>query len=27
LPVRLRVTNANGDVVDQLLSKVEKPSP
>ncbi len=27
LPVRLRITNANGDVVDQLLSKVEKPSP
>ena len=27
LPVRLRITNANGDVVDQLLSKVEKPNP
>ena len=27
LPVRLRITNANGDFVDQLLSKVEKPSP
>ncbi len=27
LPVRLRITNANGDVVDQLLSKAEKPSP
>jgi Protein of unknown function (DUF3108) len=26
LPVRLRITNANGDVVDQLLSKAEKPS-
>ena len=25
--VRLRITNANGDVVDQLLSKAEKPSP
>ena len=27
LPVRLRITNANGDVIDQLLSKAEKPSP
>jgi hypothetical protein len=27
LPVRLRITNANGDLVDQLLNKVEKPSP
>jgi hypothetical protein len=27
LPVRLRVTNANGDFVDQLLSTAEKPSP
>jgi hypothetical protein len=27
LPVRLRITNANGDFVDQLLSTVEKPSP
>ncbi len=27
LPVRLRITNANGDVVDQLLSKAEKPNP
>ena len=26
LPVRLRITNANGDMVDQLLNKVEKPS-
>jgi hypothetical protein len=26
LPVRLRITNANGDFVDQLLSKAEKPS-
>ncbi len=26
LPVRLRITNANGDMVDQLLSKIEKPS-
>ncbi len=26
LPVRLRITNANGDYVDQLLSKAEKPS-
>jgi hypothetical protein len=26
LPVRLRITNANGDVADQLLSAVEKPS-
>jgi hypothetical protein len=26
LPVRLRITNANGDFVDQLLSKTEKPS-
>ena len=26
LPVRLRITNANGDYVDQLLNKVEKPS-
>jgi hypothetical protein len=25
LPVRLRITNANGDFVDQLLSKAEKP--
>ncbi|WP_333843711.1 DUF3108 domain-containing protein [Limnohabitans sp.] len=27
LPVRLRITNANGDFVDQLLSRAEKPSP
>ena len=27
LPVRLRITNANGDYVDQLLNKAEKPSP
>ncbi|WP_310625142.1 DUF3108 domain-containing protein [Limnohabitans sp.] len=27
LPVRLRITNANGDFVDQLLNKVEKPRP
>lgn len=27
LPVRLRITNANGDVVDQLLSNAEKPNP
>lgn len=27
LPVRLRITNANGDLVDQLLNKVEKPHP
>ena len=27
LPVRLRVTNANGDFVDQQLRKVEKPKP
>jgi hypothetical protein len=27
LPVRLRITNANGDMVDQLLSKAEKPIP
>jgi hypothetical protein len=27
LPVRLRITNANGDFVDQLLSNAEKPSP
>jgi len=27
LPVRLRITNANGDFVDQLLSKAEKPNP
>jgi Protein of unknown function (DUF3108) len=27
LPVRLRITNANGDFVDQLLSKAEKPAP
>jgi Protein of unknown function (DUF3108) len=27
LPVRLRITNANGDFVDQLLNKAEKPSP
>ena len=27
LPVRLRITNANGDFVDQRLSKAEKPSP
>ncbi len=27
LPVRLRITNAKGDFVDQLLSKAEKPSP
>ena len=26
LPVRLRITNADGDFVDQLLSKAEKPS-
>jgi hypothetical protein len=26
LPVRLRVTNANGDFIDQLLNKAEKPS-
>ena len=26
LPVRLRITNANGDMVDQLLSKTEKPA-
>ena len=26
LPVRLRITNANGDMVDQLLSKAEKPT-
>jgi hypothetical protein len=26
LPVRLRITNANGDVVDQMLRKAEKPS-
>ena len=26
LPVRLRITNANGDRVDQLLSKTEKPA-
>ena len=26
LPVRLRITNANGDVVDQVLRKAEKPS-
>ena len=26
LPVRLRLTNANGDVVDQVLRKAEKPS-
>jgi hypothetical protein len=26
LPVRLRITNANGDRVDQLLSKAEKPA-
>jgi len=25
LPVRLRITNANGDFVDQLLNKAEKP--
>lgn len=25
LPVRLRITNANGDVVDQLLRSLEKP--
>ena len=25
LPVRLRITNANGDAVDQLLKSVEKP--
>jgi len=24
--VRLRITNANGDLVDQLLSKTEKPA-
>ena len=27
LPVRLRITNANGDFVDQLLNKAEKPAP
>ena len=27
LPVRLRITNTNGDFVDQLLSKTEKPAP
>jgi hypothetical protein len=27
LPVRLRITNADGDFVDQLLNKAEKPSP
>jgi hypothetical protein len=27
LPVRLRITNANGDFIDQLLNKAEKPSP
>jgi hypothetical protein len=27
LPVRLRITNANGDFVDQLLNKAEKLSP
>lgn len=27
LPVRLRVTNANGDWVDQALKSVEKPTP
>lgn len=27
LPVRIRITNANGDLVDQLLNKVEKRSP
>lgn len=27
LPVRLRITNANGDFIDQLLNKVENPSP
>ena len=27
LPVRLRVTNANGDFVDQQLRKVERPKP
>ena len=27
LPVRLRITNANGDFVDQLLRSLEKPSP
>jgi hypothetical protein len=27
LPVRLLITNANGDSIDQLLSKAEKPSP
>jgi hypothetical protein len=26
LPVRFRITNANGDMVDQLLSKTEKPA-
>ena len=26
LPVRLRITNANGDMVDQLLRKAEKPA-
>lgn len=27
LPVRLRITNANGDAVDQLLKNAEKPAP
>ncbi len=27
LPVRLRVTNANGDWIDQALKSVEKPTP
>ena len=27
LPVRLRITNANGDFVDQLLRSVEKIAP
>jgi Protein of unknown function (DUF3108) len=27
LPVRLRITNANGDTVDQLLNSIQKPPP
>ena len=27
LPVRLRITNANGDWVDQLLRSIEKIAP
>jgi hypothetical protein len=27
LPVRIRITNANGDAVDQLLRSSEKPAP